>query len=152
VLQTRLNRCEADLDQLPKGIRVRIVIGIYQEPAALALTDKVEMKERMLRYAEILLKRGHYLEFATHDEVYVRRFLDQIVPRAGVGPESFEVQMIYGVPRRKLLAELGTKGIRCRVYIPFARSWPMAVAYLRRRLDEYPAMMWMVAKNMLRRG
>ena len=81
----------------------------------------------------------------------MRRFVDGVVPLAGVGLEDFEVQMIYGVPRRKLLAELCARGIRCRVYIPYALSWPMAVAYLRRRLDEYPAMMWMVAKNMLRR-
>lgn len=152
VLQTRLNRCEADLDRLPEGIRVRLVIGIYQEPESHAISNKPEMKERLLRYAQILLERGHYVEFATHDEAYVRRFVDQVLPATGVGGDGCEVQMIYGVPRRKLLGELRERQIRCRIYIPFALSWPMAVAYLRRRLDEYPAMMWMVAKNMLRKG
>lgn len=152
VLQTRLHRCEADLDQLPQGVRVRLVIGIYREPASVALSDKVEMKERMLRYAQTLLERGHYVEFASHDEIYVRRFVDTVVADAGASLDSFEVQVIYGVPRRRLLAEISARGIRCRVYIPFALSWSMAVAYLRRRLDEYPAMMWMVAKNMVSRG
>ena len=38
VLQTRLNRTEADLGELPEGIRVRLVIGIYNEPPDLAST------------------------------------------------------------------------------------------------------------------
>lgn len=152
VLQTRLNRTAADLDALPEGIRVRLVIGIYAEPEAVATTDKREMKERLLRDAARLLGRGHYVEFATHDEVYVRRFLDEVVPAAGVGLDRFEVQMLYGVPRDKLLQELRGNGVRCRLYVPFALGWPMAIAYLRRRLDEYPAMMLLVLKNLLFRG
>jgi proline dehydrogenase len=152
VLQTRLHRTEADLDSLPPGIRVRLVIGIYQEPADIALTDKPAMKERMLAFAEKLLRAGHYVEFATHDEACVRRFVDEVVPRAGVGGDRFEVQMLYGVPRDRILAELVARGIRARLYVPFALSWDMAIQYLRRRLDEYPAMVWLVTKNMLRRG
>ena len=52
----------------------------------------------------------------------------------------------------RLLAELRKRGIRCRLYVPFALSWEMAIQYLRRRLDEYPAMMWLVTKNLFRRG
>jgi proline dehydrogenase len=152
VLQSRLHRTEADLDRLPDGVRVRLVIGIYREPERIALTEKPEMKERMLRYAATLLERGHYLEFATHDEVYVQRFLDEVVPRTGVSRERFEVQMLYGVPRHKLLGELVGAGVRVRQYVPFALGWDMAIAYLRRRLDEYPAMAMLVLKNWIRRG
>lgn len=151
VVQTRLNRTEKDLDKLPKGIRVRIVIGIYREPADIALVDKPPMKERMLQFAETLLKRGHYVEFATHDDSYVRRFLDEVVPRTGVGKDRFEVQMLYGVPRDRFLADLRTKGIKARLYVPFALGWGMAIQYLRRRLDEYPAMVLLVTKNMFLR-
>ena len=151
VLQTRLHRTERDLDRLPPECRVRLVIGIYQEPAAVALVDKDEMKQRMLDHARVLLDRGHYVEFATHDERYVRRFIDEVVPAAGVGPDRYEVQMLYGVPRVRLLGEMVERGVRCRLYVPFALSWPRAVAYLRRRLDEYPAMMLLVAKNLLSR-
>lgn len=152
VLQARLNRTEADLDALPKGIRTRFVIGIYKEPATIALTDKPPMKDRMLRFAATLLARGHYVEFATHDEVYVRRFLSEVVANGKVPTDRFEVQMLYGVPRARLLDELTAKGIRCRLYVPFALGWSMAIAYLRRRLDEYPAMMFLVMKNFLFRG
>lgn len=148
VLQTRMNRTERDLDALPKGCRVRLVIGIYREPAEVALADKPAMKERMLAYAETLLQRGHYVEFATHDDAYVRRFLEQVVPKTGVGKDRFEVQMLYGVPRERFLAELGRKGIKARLYVPFAIGWGMAIQYLRRRLDEYPAMVWLVTKNL----
>lgn len=152
VLQTRMHRTEKDLAALPKGMRVRLVIGIYREPAEVALVDKPEMKKRMLDYAARLLKAGHYVEFATHDEAVVRQFVDQVVPACGAGPDRFEVQMLYGVPRDKLLADLRKRGIRCRLYVPFANSWGLAVQYLRRRLDEYPAMMWLVTKNLLRIG
>ncbi|MEC8652318.1 MAG: proline dehydrogenase family protein [Planctomycetota bacterium] len=148
VLQTRLHRTEQDLAALPDGVRVRLVIGIYQEPSDVALTDKAAMKERMLSHAEQLLRRGHYVEFATHDVHCVRRFLEEVVPRVGVGPDRFEVQMLYGVPRDRFLADLLRQNVKCRLYVPFALGWDLAIEYLRRRLDEYPAMMWLVTKNM----
>lgn len=151
VLQTRLQRTGADLDTLPAGIRVRLVIGIYQESAEIATTDKLEMKERLLSYAERLLRADHFVEFATHDEVFVRRFLDEVVPRSGVDTSRYEVQMLYGVPRDKLLREVVGRGVRARLYVPFALGWDMAIEYLRRRLDEYPAMVWLVTKNLFRR-
>ena len=151
VLQTRLHRTEADLAQLPAGCRVRLVIGIYREPADLALTDKPAMKERMLTFAEQLLRAGHYVEFASHDDAYVRCFLEEVVPRTGVGRDRFEVQMLYGVPRDRFLADLLRLGVKARLYVPFALGWDMAIQYLRRRLDEYPAMVWLVSKNLILR-
>jgi proline dehydrogenase len=151
VLQTRLHRTEKDFERLPAGCRVRLVIGIYREPAEVALVDKPAMKDRLLAYAELLLRRGHYVEFATHDDGYVRRFVEQVVPKAGVGKDRFEVQMLYGVPRERFLADLLRQGIKCRLYVPYALGWDMAIQYLRRRLDEYPAMVWLVTKNMFLR-
>lgn len=151
VLQSRLNRTEADIESLPPACRVRLVIGIYRESASVALVDKAAMKERLLRYAARLLELGHYVEFATHDETFVRRFLTEVVPAVGAGADRYEIQMLYGVPRQALLSDLVAHGTRARLYVPFATSWEMAIAYLRRRLDEYPAMMWLVAKDFLRR-
>jgi proline dehydrogenase len=152
VLQSRLHRTEKDLERLPKNIRVRLVIGIYREPSEHGVSDKTEMKARMLNHARTLLERGHFVEFATHDEKWIRRFLDEVVEPGGYGHDRFEVQMLYGVPRAKLLKELTDQGIRCRLYVPFAVGWAMAIAYLRRRLDEYPGMAWLVLKNWFRRG
>ena len=88
---------------------------------------------------------------ATHDVQCVRRFLEDVVPKAGVGTDRFEVQMLYGVPRDRFLADLMRQDVRCRLYVPFALGWDLAIEYLRRRLDEYPAMMWLVTKNMFLR-
>lgn len=152
VLQTRLHRTEADLEALPPRCRVRLVIGIYQEPEEIALRDKPAMKARLLTFAERLLVRGHFVEFATHDEAVVRRFVDEVVPRVGATPDRFEIQMLFSVPRDTLIGELTARGVRVRLYVPFANGWEMAIQYLRRRLDEYPAMMWMVARNLVWRS
>ena len=152
VLQTRLNRTKNDLSAVPAGSRVRLVIGIYDEPSDIAVRDKQEMKERLLSYGKILLERGHYLEFGTHDEQCIRRFVDDVVPEVGVQLDRFEIQMLYGVPREALQRELLSRGIRVRLYMPFALGWPMAIAYLRRRLDEFPAMMFLALKNMVWRN
>ena len=152
VIQTRLHRAAVDLDRLPPSVRVRLVIGIYREPEDVALVRKPEMKERLIQFARRLLDRGHYVEFATHDEVYVRRFLDEVIARSHVPNDRFEVQMLYGVPRLRLLKSLVERGVRVRLYVPFAVGWKMAIAYLRRRLDEYPAMAWLVLKNWIKRG
>lgn len=149
VIQSRLHRTEADLDRLPPGCRVRVVIGIYQEPAAVALTDKEAMKERMWAFSNTLLDRGHFVEFGSHDEKWVRRFTEGALERFGA--DRFEIQMLYGVPRAALVEELQQRGVRVRQYVPFALSWDMAIAYLRRRLQEFPTMMFLVAKNWLRR-
>ncbi|MEZ4273511.1 MAG: proline dehydrogenase family protein [Myxococcota bacterium] len=148
VMQSRLLRSPKDIEQLPPKMRMRLVIGIYDEPQSIALTDKEKMKEQLLVLAERLLRRGHYVEFGSHDTLWVRRFVNEVVPRCGVGVDRFEVQMLYGVPRDALVRELQSAGIKVRLYVPFALSWSMAIAYLRRRLDEYPAMMFLVAKNL----
>ena len=50
------------------------------------------------------------------------------------------------------LQDLLVQGVRARLYVPFALGWDLAIEYLRRRLDEYPAMMWLVTKNMVWRS
>ena len=150
VLQTRLNRTEADLARIPAGMRLRLVIGIYPEPSEVATTNKVEMKERLLRYSEILLDRGVTVEFATHDNAYIERFARELAPKH---PGRCEVQMLLGVPRARVQSRLMTgdfgDSIPVRVYVPFAVSWSDATAYLRRRMAESPSIVWLVLRNLL---
>ncbi|MDJ0523305.1 MAG: proline dehydrogenase family protein [Planctomycetota bacterium] len=149
VLQTRLNRTEQDLERIPPGMRLRLVIGIYPEPESVAVLDKRVMKDRMVEYASVLLDRDCRVEFGTHDEPALERFLREVAPKA---PDRCEIQMLLGVPRRpfarKLMAgEFGVV-VPFRLYVPFAMSWDDATAYLRRRMRESPSMMWLVLRNL----
>lgn len=152
VLQSRLHRTEADLSRIPAGMRVRLVIGIYPEPSEIAVTDKREMKERLLAFSEALLSRGALVEFATHDEEFVERFARDVAPRF---VDRCEVQMLLGVPRTRAIGRLqgGDYGVQLpvRLYVPFAVSWKDATAYLRRRMEESPGIILNVLKNLFAR-
>jgi proline dehydrogenase len=152
VLQTRLNRTEGDLARIPEGMRLRLVIGIYPEPADVAVTDKRAMKDRMVAYAARLLERGVFVEFGTHDEDAIRRFVRDVAPE---DPDRCEVQMLLGVPRARLEGQVrkGALGpaLPVRIYVPFANGWDDATAYLRRRMAESPSVLWLVLRNLFRR-
>ena len=73
---------------------------------------------------------------------HARRF----VWEKGIGKESFEFQMLYGV-RRDLQTRLREEGYNVRVYVPFGDSW---YPYLMRRLAERPANVLFMAGNILK--
>lgn len=153
VLQTRLNRTEQDLERIPAGMRVRLVIGIYPEPTEVAITDKREMKERLLTYAQRLLERGARVELATHDDHFVERFVAEVAPKFA---ERCELQLLLGVPRDGMLERIREDSVGrqlpVRVYVPFATDMEQATAYLRRRLNESPNMALLVLQNLFRKG
>lgn len=149
VIQTRLHRTKDDLARFPERMRVRLVIGIYNEPSAHAIADKAEMKTRMLDYAKVLLDRGVFVEFATHDEALLTDFAREVAPR---WPTQCETQMLLGVPRAQLQHDLadGRFGVQLpvRIYAPFSIGAANATAYLRRRMDENPSMVLLVLRNL----
>ena len=128
VLQSRLFRTTGDILSL-KGLqaRVRICIGIYNEPAAIALTDKTQMKKKLLEHVELLFKEGHYPEIASHEEWVIREALE-IAGRLGMGRDRYEVQMLMGVPRQAIQDELIRNGVTVRLYVPFAEKWSFALS------------------------
>ncbi len=153
VLQSRLFRTEADLERIPAGMRVRLVIGIYPEPGDVALTDKAKMKAQLVPFAQRLIERGARVELGTHDDRVVERFVAEVAP---VAPDRCELQVLLGVPRDKLLSrlesgQLGPK-IPVRIYVPFATNMSEATAYLRRRMDESPNLIGLVLRNLVERG
>jgi len=151
VLQSRLFRTPEDIRDLhAKPCRVRICIGIYKEPADVALQDKPAMKEKLLECVELLVRHGHYPEIATHDEPLIRRCI-QVLDAAGVPRDGYEFQMLLGVPRTAIQQEIVKRGQVMRLYVPFAEEWEYATRYLRRRLGANPFMAGMVLKNMLGR-
>jgi proline dehydrogenase len=148
VLQSRLFRTPEDIKALhSKPCKVRICIGIYREPAEVALQDKADMKAKLFELVQLLLDHGHYPEIATHDEVLVRRCMEHL-DKQGVPKTAYEFQMLLGVPRHELQAEIVKRGQIIRLYVPFAEDWKYAIHYLKRRLAANPAMALMVMKNM----
>jgi proline dehydrogenase len=148
VLQSRLFRTPADIKALhAKPCKVRICIGIYKEPADVALQEKPDMKAKLLEYVQALLDHGHYPEIATHDEPLIRRCMEYLDKR-GVAKDAYEFQMLLGVPRAELQKEIVKRGQIIRLYVPFAEDWKYAVHYLKRRLAANPAMAIMVIQNM----
>jgi proline dehydrogenase len=151
VLQSRLFRTPEDIKALhTKPCKVRICIGIYKEPAEVALQDKRDMKEKLFECVQLLLEHGHYPEIATHDEPTVRRCMAYLDQR-GVAKDAYEFQMLLGVPRMELQQEIVKRGQVMRLYVPFAEDWKYAVHYMKRRLGANPAMAAMVIKNLFGR-
>ena len=149
VLQSRLFRTRDDVMKLPdKCCKIRMCIGIYNEPKEIALQKKPEMKEEMFQLVQLLLERGHYPEVATHDEPLMRRCMAYF-DAEGVARDKYEYQMLMGVPRKKLQKELIDRGEICRLYVPFAEQWKRAVAYMKRRLAASPMMAAYAMKNMI---
>lgn len=172
VLQTRLFRTKDDIKKFDERMRVRLVIGIYNEPKDIALTEKSPMKDLLITYAEELLKKGTYVELATHDTACIDKFVKKVVVPYGIPTSEFETQFLLGVPRQKLqedlvsgayyanllsqcqksekqsleaLAELGSV---VRMYLPFGVA-NLAAAYCRRRLNANPNLMMYGIKNLL---
>jgi len=157
VLQTRLHRTAQDVEAIPEGMRIRMVIGIYLEAPDIALTEKPAMKTRLLEQSARLLDRGVYVELATHDETVVRRFFEGVVRPRALGGERYELQMLYGVPRAAILRSVLAGELSppdrapppVRLYVPFATAWDQATAYCKRRLRNNPHMIGYVLLNAL---
>ena len=149
VLQARLFRTDDDIISLKDlKTRIRICIGIYNEPKEIALQSKPEMKKKLLQQVELLFKEGHYPEIATHDEAVINEAIN-IAGKLNIKKDQYEVQMLMGVPKQAFQDELRQDGILVRLYVPFAEKWKYATAYCKRRLAANPAMAAYILKNIL---
>ena len=135
VLQAALHRTEHDLARmLALGARVRLVKGAYNEPRSAAHQHKTDVDAAYAALMKMLLERGDYPAFATHDPA-MHALAKQWAAERGIGPERYEFQLLYGV-RRDLQTSLVAQGHCVRIYIPFGREW---FPYFMRRLGERPA-------------
>lgn len=148
VLQSRLYRTREDIFKLQElQPNVRLCIGIYREPEALALQNKDAMKRHLLQLLATMWENGQHVAIATHEEWVVRDAI-ALAERMHKPMAEVEVQMLLGVPRQALQQELIASGVRVRLYVPYGRQWH---AYSMRRLENNPDMLGMVAKNVLTR-
>jgi proline dehydrogenase len=177
VLQSRLFRTKDDLKRFDESARVRMVIGIYNEPANLALTEKPKMKQVLVDYAAELAARGTYLEVATHDSSCVDSFVQRVAVPQRLPADRWETQFLLGVPRLELqqslvsgkyfadlansgdptyssakaveyLSDMARTGVPVRMYLPFGKD-AVAAPYCKRRLKANPNIMLYGIKNAL---
>jgi proline dehydrogenase len=148
VIQAALRRSPADVDALiAESARIRLCKGAYVEPAAVAWPDKPDVDRAYEELMERLLRDATFPALATHDERLIRRAI-AIARDAGIEPDRFEFQMLYGV-RRDLQERLLKAGFGVRVYVPFGTQW---YPYFMRRLAERPANVAFVLRSILREG
>jgi len=146
VIQAYLRRSRSDLEMLcERGVPVRLCKGAYSAPSAVAFTRRREVNQSFLDLALILLDRGVYPGFATHDEgliTAIRRWARE----QGIPSDRYELQMLYGI-RRDLARRLTGEGCRLRLYVPYGEAW---YPYFMRRLAEHPANLLLLARNLVR--
>ncbi len=163
VLQTRLKRTFNDIQRFNDKSRVRLVIGIYDEPSSVAYTDKAIMKDLLIKYAKILFDKGSYVEFASHDTQTQTRFFKEIIVSDKITSDRYETQYLKGVPRlnwQKNLqsgvflrnnfknTDLSSQKSLVRLYLPYGKP-NVASAYCKRRLAGNPNMVSYGIKNIL---
>ncbi len=143
VLQSYLRRTYADAQELIKlPARIRICKGAYNEPPEVAFPTKKDVDDNYVKVMQLLLGSGSYHGIATHDPKMIEATIS-FAAREGIGKESFEFQMLYGI-RRDLQRQLARDGYNMRVYVPYGKHW---YPYFMRRLAERPANIWFVLKN-----
>jgi proline dehydrogenase len=131
-LQAYLLRTREDVrEAIARGDKVRLCKGAYKEPSSIALTDMEFVRRSFRECAHMLLREGNHPAIATHDESLLRDTL-AYAREHGVGPERFELQMLYGLRRRRW-RELVRDGYDVRVYVPYGTHW---LPYFYRRLRE----------------
>lgn len=144
VLQSRLFRTIDDIDRLAPGpLDVRMVKGIYLEPAAIAHTDPIRIREAYVQCVQKLVARNARLSFATHDE-HLADSCIEILRKAKRGADTYEFQVLLGV-REELWERWKNAGHRVRVYVPFGPDWR---AYSLRRMKKNPQIVGHVVRNM----
>jgi len=143
VLQSRLLRTPADIDALPPGpLDVRLVKGIYLEPASIAHVDPEPIRAAYVDCARRLFARGARVSLATHDDGLADRCL-AAAREMGTAPERYEFQVLLGV-REELWQKWKAAGLCVRVYVPYGPQWR---AYSQRRLRKNPQVLRHVLRN-----
>lgn len=146
VLQARLFRTPADIEALTSGpIDIRLVKGIYLEPAEIAHTNHAAIRAAYVAQARQLLERGDVqLRLATHDDAMARELID-LLREFDVPKERYEFQVLLGV-QQALWKRWRDEGHPVRVYVPFGPDWR---EYSLRRLRHNPELFRAVARDLL---
>lgn len=129
-LQAHLHRTAVDLERvLPFGRKIRLVKGVYREPADVALPRGAELDERYLGLLERILSSGTEVAVATQDGGLIQR-----IRASGLARGVTEFEMLHGV-QPEVLKSLKEAGLPCRIAAVYGVNWYLHFLH---RLAEYP--------------
>lgn len=129
-MQAYLHRTPDDLPKVLRyGRKVRLVKGVYNEPASLALPRGEALDQRYLELLEVILEAGVPVSCATQDPSLVPYILAK--SRKSV---HLELEMLHGV-QPTLLRQARESGLPSRIYCVYGDSWYLHFLH---RLAESP--------------
>ena len=146
VLQSRLLRTPEDIQALgSEAMDVRIVKGIYLEPASVAHCERSLIQDAYVECTKQLWSAGHRVAMATHDGPLAERCL-AVATELKVAPDRLEFEVLLGV-QEPLWRTWKQAGHMVRVYVPYGPEWR---SYSERRLRKNPEILGHVMRNLLR--
>ena len=129
-LQSNLKRTRDDLERLVDvpGM-IRLVKGAYDEPAAIAYTDKTDVDAAYREGLRFLFEhRTRGVAVGSHDPAMIA-LADRLARKHGT---DYEVQLLMGV-REAAQRDLAAQGVDVHQYAPYGDKW---LSYFYRRLRE----------------
>jgi proline dehydrogenase len=151
VLQSMQLRTEEDarsmLADSGRPLNVRLVKGIYVEPAEIAYQDGADVNASYLRTLRLLLEGGAFVGVATHDPKLVAGLQEMLAENPAWQPQC-ELQVLLGVGE-ELRQRVRDSGLPVRVYVPYGDAWHK---YVTRRLKKNPKLARYAFFGMFKRG
>jgi proline dehydrogenase len=118
------------------GVRVRLVKGEWADPG-----DRGRSREKgSMEVVECLAGRAREVAIASHDPWLVREALSRLLA-AGT---PCELELLYGMPMRRVVALAREFRVPVRVYIPFGIAWR---PYAASRAAENPRILWWLVRD-----
>ncbi len=145
VLQAYLYRTIRDIKNLKNNSNIRLCKGIYNEDPNIAIKNNDKIDENYLKLLKLLFKKQIYVGIATHSEKLISKSIE-LINEMNINRDSFEFQMLYGVPMEKTINILLENNYKVRIYVPFGPLW---YEYSIRRIKENPNILKYVIKNIL---
>ena len=121
-IPVNIKRAESDCrDLAAERARVRVCVGSYPAPRAIAITHEHDKSRALVRCLRILMESDAHAMLATHDPRVVTIAQD-LAQSNNRGYDDFEFQMLLGVRplEQRRLVDIG---MQARTYIPFGPGW-----------------------------
>lgn len=134
-LPGRWRRSLRDADwAMERGVRVRIVKGQWADESNLDET------QGFLAVVRHLSGRAKVLDVATHDPQLARQSLNFLKCSGTAG----EVELLYGLPSRRVLALSEELKTPVRFYVPYGHAW---LPYCLSQAQKRPRILWWMLKD-----